>query len=179
VTSREWTRRLVHIGVGAGAFLLPLVPWSAAMAVLVAAVLHNAFVLPRLSVGRRLLRADGGGRLGLVLYPLVLLVLVILCGERVEIVQGAWLAMAVGDGLAPIIGARLRRPVWPWRSDKSVTASLLAYALAGATMILVLPLCTAMAATLGGLVGEALPRPFNDNLTVPLLAAGAVYAMQG
>ena len=180
MSRREWGRRLVHVGLGSGAYLLPLVSGPVAAAVLAVATLHNAFALPRLPVIRLLLRAEGGGLRGLVLYPLVLLGLVLILRERhQQVVQAAWLALAVGDGLAPGLATLFRRPAWPWNGEKAVPASCAAFALAFVAMIPTLPLSLAAAGTGGGLLGETLPRPCDDNLMVPLFAAGAALAVHG
>jgi dolichol kinase len=179
VSRRELVRRLVHTCLGAGAYLLAFISWEWAAALFAAAVLVNALLLPRLPGMKFLMRADGSGHAGLILYPLVLLLLTLAFRDRVAVVQAAWLAMAVGDGLAPLFGEFLERPAWPWCRSKSVPASVIAFGLAFTAMLPVLSPAVAAAAAGAGLLGESLPPPSNDNLVVPVLAAAAVLAAGG
>jgi dolichol kinase len=175
MTSREWARRSVHVGLGALAWVVPLVPWSLVAATAALATLANAFLLPRVSLGKWLLRpgADSGHR-GLVTYPLAIAILSLLAREDHEFVQAGWIALAFGDGLAPIFALLASRPKWPWNARKSVGATVLAFGVAGLLAATVLsPREAACACGLAALM-ESLPRPVEDNLAVPMGAAGGL-----
>ena len=177
MTGREGARRLVHVGLGGLAWFLPLVSWKVAAIVFLLGTLANAFLLPRLPAFRLLMRpsspeGDPGGLRGLVLYPLVLLGLTLLFRDREEPVIAAWLAMALGDGLAPLLAHAFGGPAWPWNARKRILPSCLAFGVSVLAMVTLLPPATALWAGTLGLLGESLPGPVDDNLTVPLLAAG-------
>ncbi|MAG54782.1 MAG: hypothetical protein CMJ83_00670 [Planctomycetes bacterium] len=170
---REALRRTVHVGLGAGAFLLPVVGWLPMAALCAVAVAFNFWALPRLPVTRFLVR-DGhdDGHRGLVLYPAGLLFLILLFRDTYAPVQAGWLALALGDGLAPGFGRWFSRPRWPWCPDKAVPASVLAFAVSGSVMGLLIPWPGAVAGAVAGLLAETLPG--EDNLAVPLFAAAGV-----
>ncbi len=170
--SAALARRCVHTALAGGAFLLPLIAWWVAAGALVLAALFNAAVLaPRGWLARR----DGPGTRGLVLYPLVLALLTLVFQERCFTVQCAWFALAVGDGLAPLF--RHGGLSWPWRRDKEIGASVLAYALAILLMLSVVAWPVALAAGVSGMLAETAPPALDDNLTVPVAAAlGAMVA---
>lgn len=176
MTRNEAGRRLLHAALGAGAFAVPLIPWPVLALASAAAAAGNAWVLPRLAWTRWLLREGGdGGRRGLVLYPVAVGLLAVVFRDDPEPIQAGWLALALGDGLAPFFGALWPAPRWPWNPRKSVTASVLAFAVAAALIAGVVPLPRALAAAAAGLLGESLPAPVEDNLSVPALASGAVW----
>lgn len=170
----EVLRRLVHVGLGGGAWLLPILGWELVAVLAALAVPFNLLALPRIPGLRRLERPGGRGRTGLVLYPLVVLALVVVFRERREVAQAGWLALAVGDGCAPLLGVWMSRPRWPWLQEKSVPASLVAFGLAGLCMLSLMPAAAAAAGAAGGLLGEVAPLPADDNLLVPMAAVLAV-----
>lgn len=181
----ELARKLVHISVGFLAFLLrdlgPL--WGAVLAM--TAVLFNIAVLPRIG-GRRLLRGeelDRGHSLGIVLYPVCVLLLILFFWRRLEVAAAVWGILAMGDGMAAIAGQAWGRARLPWNPRKSWVGSG-AYVLFGtaaattlllwtapgrygvAFAVLVAAVCAVVAAFL-----ESLPQGLDDNLGVPLLTA--------
>src|SRR5260221_11183683 len=104
----ERSRKLVHAGAGALAFLLrDLEPWQAIGCALVA-VFFNRFVLRALG-GGRLFRGDerrhpGGSGIGI--YPFSVLLLLVLFRNRMEVAAAAWGVLAAGGAAA---GALRRR----------------------------------------------------------------------
>ena len=98
----------------------------------VGAVVLNLFVLPRIG-GRDLWRAaeaESGGALGIVLYPVAVLLLVLVFRRRLEVAAAAWGILAFGDGMASLVGMTLGRRKLPWNPRKS-WAGTLAYLLFG------------------------------------------------
>jgi len=187
----EILRKLVHMAVGLIAFALrPLGPELAALCAL-GALLFNLLVLPRIG-GRRLWReheAARGRALGIVLYPLAVLLLVLLFWRRLEIAAAIWGILAFGDGMASVVGMTLGRAKLPWNPGKSWAGSL-AHWLFGtlaATILLqwtapdhysnLFALGACAGAALVSAVLESMPQGLDDNLGVPLVAALALYCL--
>jgi uncharacterized protein (TIGR00297 family) len=184
----ENARQWVHIGSGAFAILLRWLTWWQAAILALVALVFNVLLLPRIG-GRRLYRPSDVARgfpPGILFYPLSVLLLILTFPSRLDIIAAAWAILAVGDGMATLVGhaattinpataehaehidsassALIRRPI-PWNRDKSI---------AGTTAFIVF----------GGLAGVALawwvrpavtpPPPLAFALVAPL--AGAVAA---
>jgi uncharacterized protein (TIGR00297 family) len=184
ISGGELLRKLVHMGVGSIAFALrPLGPGGSALAALVA-VLFNAFLLPRIG-GRKLWRAAEGERghaLGIVLYPVAVLLLVLAFWRRLEVAAAVWGILAFGDGMASLVGMTLGQRKLPWNARKSWAGSL-AFWVCGTVAAAVLLLWTApgrydlafawTAAALTALLAallESLPQGLDDNIGVPLVS---------
>jgi uncharacterized protein (TIGR00297 family) len=102
----ESARQWVHIGSGLFALLLRVLTWWQAAALAAFALAFNAIALPRVG-GRRLYRPVDEARgfpLGILLYPLAVLLLVLLFPSRLDIVAAAWAILALGDGTATLAG---------------------------------------------------------------------------
>jgi uncharacterized protein (TIGR00297 family) len=105
-THSEHARQWVHIGSGSFALLLRFIPWWQATALAAVALLFNLFVLPRIG-GRRLYRPVDDARgfpVGILLYPLSVLLLTLAFPSRLDIVAAAWGILACGDGAATLVG---------------------------------------------------------------------------
>ncbi len=102
----EIARQWVHVGSGVFALLLRvLTPWQAA-AMAATALVFNLVLLPRVG-GRRLYRpADDvrGFPLGILLYPLSVLLLTLIFPTRLDIAAAVWAILAFGDGAATLVG---------------------------------------------------------------------------
>lgn len=181
---RLLVRKGIHLAMGLFAFSLVLGP---RFAILLTAALSafNAWVWPRLG-GRSLWRDPQGRRdTGILAYPLILLVLTLCFHRRLDVVAATWGILALGDGMAAILGRTLGRRTLPWNPDKTWVGTL-AYAAfgtlgAGGLLLcmaspvsqdrwIVLWLASALAAILAAAV-ESLPLGLDDNLTAPPLAA--------
>jgi uncharacterized protein (TIGR00297 family) len=107
-THSEAARQWVHIGSGLFALLLrALTGWQAA-AMAAGALVFNLLLLPQLG-GRRLYRPVDEARgfpLGILLYPLSVLLLTLAFPSRLDIVAAAWGILAFGDGAATLVGRR-------------------------------------------------------------------------
>jgi len=186
-THSERARQWVHIGSGLFALLLPFITWWQAAALAATALLFNLVLLPRLG-GRRLYRPIDEARgfpLGIVLYPLSVLLLILTFSTRLDIVAAAWAVLAFGDGAATLVGRG--RPL-PWNREKTVIGTIgfaiiggaAAVAVAAWTRNTVAPpppwawtVAAPIAAAIAAALTETLPIRMDDNLTVPI-AAGAV-----
>jgi uncharacterized protein (TIGR00297 family) len=174
--------------MGGFAFLLRILTWWQAALCAVAALGFNAFLLPRLG-GRALYRpidALRGFPLGILLYPLAVLLLILVFPQRPDITAAAWAILAVGDSLATIVGRRWRGPGLPWNADKT-WAGTMAFMIAGSAagvllawwtrpavapspamaFVVVAPIAAAIVAALV----ETIPVRLDDNLSVPAIAA--------
>jgi hypothetical protein len=126
LTAGELGRKAVHMAVGGFAFAVrPLGAPLAALAAL-AAILFNAFLLPRIG-GRSLWRegeTQSGFALGIVLYPIAVLLLIVTFARHLEVAAATWGILAFGDGMASIVGMALGRHKLPWNPAKSWAGSL-------------------------------------------------------
>lgn len=179
----EVLRKLVHMSVGFIAFAVrPLGPVLAALCALTA-LLFNLFVLPRIG-GRSLWRESETARgmsLGIVFYPLTVLILILAFHQRLEVAAGVWGILAFGDGMASLVGMAFGRHKLPWNPGKSWLGSL-AYILFGTLACAVLVQWTApgryslafavavsFGAALFAAILESQPQGLDDNIGVPLL----------
>jgi uncharacterized protein (TIGR00297 family) len=197
LSGRELARKLVHMAVGGIAFAVrPLGPLGA-VACAAAAVVHNAFLFP-LYGGRKLWRAgetSSGYALGIVLYPVTVLLLLLLYWNRLEVAAAVWGILAFGDGMAGIAGPALGRsnPL-PWNPRKSWAGSLAFLLFGGAGAFALLQwtapgryetgfaLAVAAAVAAFAAVLESLPQGLDDNFGVPLVTSvllACLLATQG
>jgi uncharacterized protein (TIGR00297 family) len=192
VSYSETRRQAVHIAMVGWAFLLRVLTWQAAAALAVAALAFNAFVLPRVG-GRSIFRPEDlrkGLPAGILFYPVAVLCLTLAFRERLDIAAAAWAILAVGDGMATLIGRRVNSPRIPWNPDKS-WAGTIAFALSGGAAGVLLcwwtqpnisvvvprwfvvgaPLLAAAAAAMV----ETIRVRLDDNLSVPFAAGGTMW----
>jgi uncharacterized protein (TIGR00297 family) len=102
----ENARQWIHIGSGAFALLLRVLSGWQAAAMAAMALVFNLVLLPRVG-GRQLYRPvdhERGFPLGILLYPLSVLLLMLAFPARLDIAAAAWGILAFGDGFATLIG---------------------------------------------------------------------------
>jgi uncharacterized protein (TIGR00297 family) len=194
------------MAAGGLALLLAYIPPLYAFVLALAALLHNHLILPRYARG--LLREDPEegtvGDRGIILYPAVIAVLILLFARRMEIVAAAWGVLAFGDGAATIGGRLLRGPRLSWNPEKT-WSGLVAFLVVGGIAAVFLfgwvhgglhditdPVprleCSisntwgwwgipVLIAVLVAAITESLPLGVDDNLSVPLMAAGALHVL--
>ena len=183
-STREWSRKLVHIGTGAvvpiawlvGIDRLIAIPAAAAITVL-AAINHRFRLLPAIEdVGRH--------SYGTIAYGASITLL--LCSfwpQHSDAVCAGVLVMAVGDGLAGVIGSWVRSPGWTLFGHRKSVVGTAVMAVASLLVLLlsaqISPLLGAEAAPpLGRLVAIALIATSLeqlawlglDNLSVPIVS---------
>jgi uncharacterized protein (TIGR00297 family) len=188
----ERARQWVHIGSGLFALLLRFLIWWQAAALAATALAFNLFLLPRIG-GRTLYRPVDHARgfpLGIVLYPLSVLLLILVFETRLDIVAAAWGVLAFGDGFATLAGQRIGGRQIPWNREKTIagtTAFVVCGGLGGIALawwtrpaivpsppllfVVIAPLLAAVAAALV----ETLPVRLDDNISVPFTAAAALW----
>src|SRR3954471_21281978 len=195
----ERARQWVHIGSGLFALLLRLLTSWQAAALAAFALAFNGLALPRLG-GRRLYRPVDEARgfpLGILLYPLAVLLLVLLFPSPLHLVAAAWAILAFGDGFATLIGGATQSQHLPWNPDKTIagtTAFIVCGGLGGVALALwarpgILPpappplpppplaftiLAPLAAAIAAGFV-ETIPVRLDDNISVPATAAAVLW----
>ena len=173
MTKNEILRRLVHVLIGVGAYLVPVIGVKAALILAIVAIPANAGVLPHLPGLRGVIRPDGTGTRAIWLYPFSCALLLALFYERPAFAQAGWLALGLGDGLAPFLASVIGGPKWPWCARKRVFVSLAAGAVAGLATLPVLPLPAALAVAAAGTFADSLP--VEDNVSWPLLCGTAAW----
>jgi uncharacterized protein (TIGR00297 family) len=183
-------RKLVHIGVGGFAFLLRDVTSAGAALMAAAAFVFNWQVLPRIG-GRGLWREAEhakGHPTGILFYPLAVLGLVLFFWNALWMAAAVWGVLALGDGMASIVGRGAGGPRLPWNPAKTWSGFLgfVVFGTIGAAVLIAwtsrLPLDprawhaprtlgVAVALSLVCALVESVPTTLDDNLTVPLAGA--------
>lgn len=181
---REWSRKLLHIGTGAviplawlfGIDRLIAIPAATAITV-VAAVNHRTRLLPAIEdVGRH--------SYGTVAYGgSITLLLVLFWPERADAVCAGVLVMALGDGLAGMIGSWIQSPSWSLFGHRKSIAGTAVMATTAWLVLIVLAafsqgsgavtapgLITLLAIALIATLLEQLAWLGLDNLTVPIVS---------
>ena len=178
------------MSMGAFALLLRWLTWGQAIALAGIALVFNLLVLP--SVARQLYRpGDQPRRLhGIVFYPLAILLLLILFPHRLDIVAGAWGILAMGDGLATLVGRAAGGRRWPWNPDKTVAGSVAFFFAGGSAAAFLtwwcrsaqtpdepLPILIGIAVTaaLVAALVETIPVRLDDNLSVAVAAGVTLW----
>lgn len=188
----EHARQTVHISMGAFALLLRYLTWWEAAIMSGLALFFNVHTLPRIG-GVRLFRPSEiarGTPPGIILYPFSVTLLLLLFPGRLDIVAAAWGILAVGDGMATVVGTLVGGPRIPWNRHKTVAGSVALAVLGGAAgaflawwcrerivpspyfwYSLGVPFIAAVAAA----AVETIPVRLDDNVSVPATAAGVMW----
>lgn len=189
--SAERSRQLLHVAMGGFALLLPFLTWPQALACAAAALGFNLIVLRRVSRG--VFRPGEFSRpaaSGIVLYPASVLGLLLVFRDRLDIVAAAWGILAVGDGMATLVGATRPIRALPWNPRKSLGGTLAMFVFGGAAGCFLAWWCSAtvvppaywwfafaappLAAAAAAAV-ESMPVGLDDNISVPASAAAALW----
>jgi uncharacterized protein (TIGR00297 family) len=179
----EVGRQLLHVGVGAMAFLLRWLDWREAAAMAIAAIAFNRLLLPSLS--RTVFRPADLARpwtTGIVLYPTAVLALILIFRDRLELAAAGWVILAAGDGVATLAGTTVRSPRWPWNADKTVAGTIGFIVAASAASAAVICWVSgrqldaeiamwALTASVAAGLAETIPIRLDDNVTVAAAAA--------
>jgi uncharacterized protein (TIGR00297 family) len=202
----EFARQWVHIGSGLFALLLRFMTWWQGAALAAFALLFNLLLLPRVG-GRRLYRPVDEARgfpLGILLYPLVVLLLILTFPTRPDIAAAAWAVLAFGDGSATLVGqwsqawsgrsgrsggSFVSRPL-PWNREKTIAGTLAFVAIGGTAAVavaawtrpVVVPppawawvILAPLAAAIAAALVETLPGRLDDNISVPATAGAVLW----
>ncbi len=192
VPAGEWKRKLVHIAVGGFAFALRfLSPFQAAL-LAISAFLFNWQVLPR--IGGKSLWREGelvkGRARGILIYPLSVLGVILIFHDRLWMAAAIWGLLAMGDGMASLVGQALGGPPLPWNASKGFMG-LIAFVLFGTLGAFTLAIWTrpdldpartfAIVLALAFLTSlvESMDTTLDDNFTVPAAAAVILPLLDG
>lgn len=180
--TNESLRKAIHIAFGFGAIALRWLPWRIAAGICLIAAVSNWLLLHKL-VGRRVARHERGYDRGIILYPLAVGFLIVTFNWHIALAAVGWVIMAFGDGFATLAGRAAPLKALPWNRDKSwggligfiVPATIGAIGIARlfdrptiAVVLVTVLICAFV---------ESLPTGIDDNITVPLAAAGALAAL--
>jgi uncharacterized protein (TIGR00297 family) len=194
VSFSETKRQAVHITMVGWAFLLRVLTWPQAAALAATALFVNAVVLPRAG-GRAIFRPDDvrkGIPAGILYYPIAVLLLILCFRNRLDIAAAAWAILAVGDGMATLVGRRVDGARLPWNADKTWAGTAACAATGGAAGVLlcwwtqpnVAPPAPAWFVVAAPLVAaivaafvETIPVRLDDNLSVPFAAGATLWIM--
>ena len=194
----ELARRAVHVACVAFALLLRDLTWPQAALLALAAFVFNWQLLPRL-FGRGMWRTADVARgypVGILAYPLAVLGLVLVFRERLWMAAAGWGMLAVGDGMAGLVGQAAGGPRLPWNARKgwSGLVAFVVFGAAAAAFLIAwtarLPLATdaahwprtlgmALALALVCALVESLPTTIDDNVSVPLATVLALPLIAG
>ncbi len=177
--TNETLRKSIHIAFGLGAFALKWLDWYVAAAVCVVAIVGNLLLLHRI-VGRGVARHERGFDAGIVLYPVMVLLLVVVFRDRMHYAAIGWAMLAFGDGVATLAGKSMPIASLRWHPDKSwggLIACFVASAISGIAVAYWMDFrepVVVLVAALAAAIVESLPLRVDDNVTVPLAAATAL-----
>jgi len=186
--STEFTRKIVHIGVGMWAFgtVFLFEHWYFAIIPPVSFMILNYIsyrgeIFKSVELGEK-------GNLGTIYFPISFAIIICLFWERSNLLVASLMPMTWGDALAAILGRRYgRRKYSLLGSTRSVEGSLAMFLfswLSTFLALLLLPpldwqtsLLYSLAVAVFATLVEALSPWHIDNLTVPLLPAALLYLM--
>lgn len=172
--TNEVLRKALHIGFGLGAFALRYLSWEMAAGIAAAAVIANWLILHRV-FGTRVARHERGWDQGIILYPLVVLIAILVFRNVLVDAAIVWVILAFGDGCATLVGRFVRVASLPWNPEKSWGGfiAFVLFALAATfaiTRFFGSPLTAAIiAAIVLAAIAESLPTGVDDNIVVPLV----------
>lgn len=121
--ARELIRKTLHIGVIVLALPLHWLSWWYGIGFAVAAFIWNALGMPRFF--RFTFREDeikAGYSVGMLSYPVVVLIMVVIF--PLPIAASQWAALSIGDGFATLFGEAFGTKKLPWNKDKSYAGTL-------------------------------------------------------
>ncbi len=186
--STEFTRKVVHVGVGMWAFgtVLLFEHWYFAVIPPLSFVVLN-YISYRGEVFKSVETGEKGN-LGTVYFPISFAIIVCLFWERPSLLVASLMPMTWGDDLAAVLGRRCgRRKYSVLDSTRSVEGSLAMFFFSWLSTFLALLLLSpldwqanlldSLAVAAFATLVEALSPWHMDNLTVPLLSAVLLYLM--
>jgi uncharacterized protein (TIGR00297 family) len=186
----ETARQAVHMAMGGFALLLRWVPWWQAVALALAALAFNLVLLPRVRPNLYRPGDRERGVHGIIWYPLAVLLLLVTFPRRLDIAAAAWGILAVGDGLATLVGRAIGGRRWAWNREKTLSGSA-AFAIGGAAAgvflawwcrpavapppALAFTLAAPIVAAIAAALVETIPVRLDDNLSVAATAGAVLW----
>ena len=186
--STEFTRKLIHIGVGMWAFgtVLLFQHWYFAIVPPLSFVVLN-YISYRGEIFKSVETGEKGN-LGTVYFPVSFAIIICLFWARPHLLVASLMPMTWGDALAAILGRRYgQRKYGVLGFTRSVEGSLAMFLFSWLSTFLALLLLSplgwqtsmlySLAVAVFATLVEALSPWHVDNLTVPLLSAALLYLM--
>ncbi len=185
IAGSEIFRKSVHTATGCLALSLRWLDPIYLVPIALLGVVFNALVLPKLDgwLFWRPEERSSGAAVGVVTYPVTVLILLLVFRHRPEVIAAGWGVLAFGDGAAAITGQLWGCRKLPWNSEKS-WAGLLGFFVAGTVAVWGLVSWVSPGLfEFGSLIGmaaatsimaallESSNQHLDDNLAVPLIAA--------
>lgn len=183
--NQEVKRQGIHIVLLVLAFLLKFLSrWQMAFLLLLLLII-TLMIIPRLRLKSYLYRrVERRYSAGAISYFFVLLVLVLVF--PLPVVAACWAILALGDGMATLIGQKFRVKELPWNKKKSYagTGAFLIFGTLGSVALLkwMLPELSgniifflSLKTVIVAAIVESLPWKINDNVSVPLVSAVVMY----
>lgn len=172
LTRAEWRRKALHAGMGLFALTLRWLDWRMAAALAVAALVFNLFAMPR--IGRGVYRDPAKTRdPGIVAYPSMVLVLILLFRHELSAAAALWGMMAFGDPAATVVGRLVEGPRLRW-NPKKTWSGLSAYVLVGTAAAAGLWLWTTVGRTVRPDWGPLLVGLLVFSSFLPVVSLGAL-----
>jgi uncharacterized protein (TIGR00297 family) len=181
-STNESLRKTLHIAFGLFAFTLRWLPWEAAALIATAAILGNWLLLHRI-VGRGVARHERGFDTGIVVYPTMVLLLILVFRDALHFAAIAWVFLAFGDGIATLAGRAFPIAPLPWNRRKSwggLIGFLIASGSAGLAVAWWLGYHepgVVLIAALAAAIAESLRLGLDDNFVVPFAASVALIVI--
>jgi len=178
---KEESRQSIHILFFLFAFLFKYTSKFQAVILLLALLLITVFIVPKLRARKFIYRQfERRYSQGAIIYFSTLLILTLIFD--LYVVAASWAILALGDGMATLVGKNFKAQGLPWNKDKSYYGSLafILFATLGAAVLLkwILPdisfsqsLSIGFKAALIGAVIESFHWRLSDNATVPIASA--------
>lgn len=181
----EFGRQILHAGMGllisAGIFIMGI---AMTTELTLAGSVIGLFIVHLKAAGKSvpvidelLLRYERDGVLpgkGSLYYAIGILFALGLLRDDPSAAIAAILILAIGDGLATIVGSSLGRHRIPWNRRKTVEGSV-GFGIGAACSILVLPSLATIAACIAAAALESLDIDIDDNLTLPVVTSLVLF----
>ena len=183
--SNETTRQYTHILFFLFAFTLKYLSTFQAIFLIAGLLFFIIFILPRLNVRKHFYRpTEKKISRGAVSYFLVLFILVLLF--PLPIVAASWAVLALGDGVATLVGRHFKAATLPWNKNKTYAGSL-AFILAATIGCLVLLrwsgvnadnlLAVSFKVAIISALVETLPWKVDDNISVAVASGISLFIL--
>lgn len=183
--SNEATRQYTHILFFLFAFILKYLSTFQAMILIAGLLLFIVLILPRLSVRKHFYRpTEKKVSRGAASYFLVLFVLILLF--PLPIVAASWAVLALGDGVATLVGRHFKAAALPWNKHKTYAGSL-AFVVAATIGCLTLLwwsgldsenlLAVSLKVAIISALVETLPWKIDDNISVAVASAVSLFIL--
>ncbi|OGY43869.1 MAG: hypothetical protein A2731_00335 [Candidatus Buchananbacteria bacterium RIFCSPHIGHO2_01_FULL_39_8] len=185
--SNETKRQGVHIVLFILAFLLRYVSRWQMVFLLFLLLVFTLFFVPRLKLKSHLYRQfEQHYSRGAISYFFSLIIIVLIF--PLPVVAAAWVILALGDGMATLIGRSLKVKELPWNREKSYagTVAFIIFGVIGSVIMLhwMLPdlssssiFFLSLKTVIVAAIIESLPWRINDNISVPLASAVVMYLL--